>query len=329
MYAFITKLLFRLDAEKIHHQSTRLIRWASVCPRLLRAISQAPPPSPTEVAGITFRNPIGLAAGFDKDAELLLALPHLGFGFVEVGTVTLQAQVGNAKPRLFRIPESRSLFNRMGFNSKGAGIVAENIKRAQGKLPKDFRIGVNIGKNKDTPAHQAADEYAVCASFFEGLADYLVVNVSSPNTPGLRALQSLESVSEIVSRIRQVIRRWNPTPPLFVKLAPELAGDAMTVLLNHAESVGIDGFVLTNTLQGEHRSQVGGFSGQCLQERSREVLRMARESFSGPIISVGGIMDSEEVARRQSLGAHLVQTYSGWVYGGPRFVGELLKGWKK
>jgi dihydroorotate dehydrogenase len=327
MYNQIKHLLFRLDAEKTHHRVCAGLKILHRVPGLLRKISDCPPPAPVEVAGMRFRNPIGLAAGFDKNADLVGLLPDLGFGFVEIGTVTLQPQVGNAKPRLFRIPETQSLFNRMGFNSAGAGVVSETLRRARRGLPQDFRVGVNLGKNKDTPAEAAANEYAVCASFFENLADYLVVNVSSPNTPGLRNLQTIESISEIVSRIRQVIKRWSPAPSVFVKLAPELDEGVLMAITCEASSLGIDGFVLSNTLQGEHGSQSGGWSGECLRLKSREFLERARKTYKGPIISVGGIMDAAEAKCRRELGAQLIQTYTGWVYSGPRFPAALLNGW--
>jgi dihydroorotate dehydrogenase len=237
--------------------------------RILRFISGAnleKDRHPVVVGGVTYRNPIGLAAGFDKEGTLIPALAHLGFGFVEVGTVTPRPQPGNPKPRLFRDPKRFSLFNRMGFNSPGADVVAKNVAeaRASGDLPPDFRIGINLGKNKETSPEDAARDYGSAVRPFENLADYLVVNVSSPNTPGLRALQTVESITKIVEAIRAELSKWRIKPPIYLKLAPEVSGEALDQLLNEEKNLGIDGWVLTNTLGGFWKGAQGGWSGGAL-----------------------------------------------------------------
>jgi len=315
-----------MDAERAHRLVCFFIRLMGRVPGCLRLLSGSfDSHRPVSILGMAFRNPIGLAAGFDKDAKLLPYLPDLGFGFAEIGTVTLKPQVGNKRPRLFRIPEERSIFNRMGFNSEGAGRVADRLRKAREKLPDNFRVGVNIGKNKDTPNVQAADEYAVCCSFFEDLADYIVINISSPNTSGLRDLQSSTQIQEIVGRVRLVTKGWKKVPPLFVKLAPELNAGGLAALAAELESLGVDGLVLTNTLGGEFRGQTGGYSGLKVKELSREALRIARSNTSRPIISVGGIDGEAEALQRWLLGASLLQIYSAWIFEGPSILKELVQ----
>jgi len=314
-----------MDAEAAHRLVCFLVTVFSKFPGFLKWISSSHDTErPVDLLGMRFRNPVGLAAGFDKDARLVKYLPELGFGFVEVGTVTLKPQVGNKRPRLFRFPEEKSLFNRMGFNSEGAGNVSERIRKARREIPENFRVGVNIGKNKDTPNLHAADEYAVCVSFFEGLADYLVINISSPNTSGLRDLQTPKQIQEIVSRVRQVTRTWKTKPPIFVKLAPELNTAGLKELASEMDQLEIDGLVLTNTLGGEFNGQSGGWSGEKVKVLSREALQIARANTKKPIISVGGIDGQEEAELRFQLGASLLQIYSAWIFKGPALLKEIL-----
>jgi len=325
MYAIFKFFFFKLDAERAHLLACFFLVTLGKIPGALKIVSASnTTEKPVDFLGMCFRNSIGLAAGFDKDAKLVKYLPDLGFGFVEVGTVTLHPQAGNKRPRLFRFPKEKSLFNRMGFNSEGAGLVSERLKKARQKLPENFRVGVNIGKNKDTPNSEAADEYAVCCSFFESLADYIVINISSPNTLGLRDLQSSEQIKEIVERVRQVTRAWKTKPPILVKLAPELNDQGLSELASELPSLGVDGLVLTNTLAGEFRGQSGGWSGERLKQLSREALRIARARTNIPIISVGGIDGREEVELRLQMGAGLLQIYSSWVYAGPKLLSRML-----
>ncbi len=349
LWALLKWFLFRLDAEKVHRFSVAMLRLGMRLGRApLRWLSGARP-APTIVAGaagaaslttparagqavvfgMTFASRLGLAAGFDKDAEILAGLPDLGFGFAEIGTVTPRPQPGNDRPRLFREPERQAIFNRMGFNGLGSAIVAERVARVRPELPPGFRIGINIGKNKDTPNEEAAQDYLRAARAFEDLADYLVINVSSPNTPGLRALQSAEALRPIVEQVNAVITGWKSRPPLLLKLAPEVRGPDLGEILAAGEKWGINGWVLTNTLAGTievgGQPLPGGWSGGPLTEKSRASLIEARRLTALPIISVGGILTPEEAMLRLDAGADLIQIYTGWVFGGPGFPAKLAR----
>lgn len=269
-----------------------------------------------------FASRVGLAAGFDKDAEIVPALPSLGFGFAEIGTVTPRPQSGNDRPRLFRDLERQCVFNRMGFNGLGAAVVAKRLESVRDRLPSAFRVGVNVGKNKDTPLEEAARDYAAAAAAFKSLADYIVINVSSPNTAGLRSLQAIESLHPIVDAVKEAIRGAK-SPPLLLKLAPEVESEELARIFAAADRWGVDGWVLTNTLAGNREGLSGGWSGKVLTELSRTRLEQARAVTRLPIISVGGIMDADEAERRVRLGANLVQIYSGWIFGGPSFPVEI------
>ncbi len=328
---------FRLDAETAHLGTIALIRLAI---RLggfpLRLLSGVPKRAARlstpryRTLGMEFCTRVGLAAGFDKNCELLEGLPAFGFGFAEIGTVTPRPQPGNDRPRLFRAPAEGAIFNRMGFNSLGAEVVSRRLREVRPRLPEEFRVGVNIGKNKDTPNEQASSDYQQAARAFQGLADYLVINVSSPNTPGLRALQSAEALRPIVEAVTKEIGSWERRPPLLLKLAPELSDEELSNLVPKLESWGVDGWVLTNTLAGNWNRGVsnslpGGWSGKPLTERSRHVLRAVRSISQLPIISVGGIDSVEEAEERIRLGADLIQVYTGWVFNGPAFVAKIAE----
>jgi dihydroorotate dehydrogenase len=359
IWNFVKRLLFRFDAEGVHRFSVamvrvaiRLGRWplrllsgAARLPHKPRAGAPASLAAPVaasspaasgavRVFGMDFASRLGLAAGFDMDAEILGGLPDLGFGFAEIGTVTPRPQPGNDRPRLFREPERQAIFNRMGFNGLGAAIVAERVARIRPSLPPGFRVGINIGKNKDTPNEDAAQDYLRAASAFEDLADYIVINVSSPNTPGLRALQSVASLEPVVEGVNRLISGWKSRPPLLLKLAPEVRGEDLRAVIEACEKWGIDGWVLTNTLAGTidvtggaagTQALSGGWSGGPLTEKSRQSLVEARSFTKRPIISVGGILAPEEAALRLELGADLVQIYTGWVFGGPGFPAKVAK----
>ncbi len=324
---------FKWDAETIHHVFVRIISFLGsfglgrLLLRLMSGAFLSKTNKPIEIFGVKFRNPIGLAAGFDKEGKLVRALPHLGFGYVEVGTVTPRAQPGNLRPRLFRDPERFSLFNRMGFNSPGAKTVAINVRNARnnGNLPENFRIGINLGKNKETSAENAANDYALAVKEFENLADYFVLNVSSPNTPGLRDLQTVESLKKIMSAVRLEMSKWNIKPPVLLKLAPELIGRPLDELIDAEKEIGVDGWVLSNTLGGFWKGGRGGWSGGALGMLSRDHLDGVRSRSRLPILSVGGIIHSSEVRERLDRGADAVQVYTGWVYFGPRWIPFLLK----
>jgi dihydroorotate dehydrogenase len=332
LWRLVKPVLFFFDPEIIHDFAVgflKIVRFLGPLPIKMVSGSGTRDIKPCSVLGTEFRSRVGLAAGFDKDAEIIRAIPYLGFGFVEIGTVTPRPQPGNPRPRLMRAPEKRALFNRMGFNGKGAEAAARNLKKAKGTLPAGFRVGVNIGKNKDTPLECAADDYVKAAAYFEDLADYLVINISSPNTPGLRSLQTGDTVGAIASRVNALISRWKTRPPLLLKLAPEVSGDDLESIMKHGEAVGIDGWVLTNTLGGKWPLKAseleGGWSGAPLTERALDVLRKARGLTQKTIISVGGIMSAEDAKRRIEAGADLVQIYTGWIYSGPSFPVEVAR----
>ncbi len=325
-WAGLKALAFRLDAERAHHLSVALLRViGACCPPLLRVLSAScfmPKTLEKQIGALRFKHPVGLAAGFDKNAELLPYLPYLGFASAEIGTVTPRPQGGNAKPRLVRDPARKALFNRMGFNNEGADAVLARLAAARKKLPADFVVGVNLGKNKDTPLEAAANDYRLLARVFCDLAHYLVINVSSPNTPGLRALQSEQHLEPIV---RAVLEETKGKLPVFLKLAPEIEGADLQGLIQAAEGWGLSGFVLTNTLGGQYAGQPGGWSGEVLRERALRALMTARSATRLPIIAVGGIMTPADAEERMQAGATLLQIYSGWVYAGPSFPARIVK----
>lgn len=279
-----------------------------------------------EFFGLHFPNPIGLAAGFDKNARILPLLEDIGFGFVEAGTITPEAQDGNPKPRLFRNVEQRSILNRMGFNNLGMNVIADNISDHKKKHSLKRPIGINIGKNKNTPEENAVDDYIKLAKKLKDVGDYFVVNVSSPNTPGLRDLQSEKFLLNCVDKIKPILNK-----PVLVKLAADLNNENLVSLLHALEDSQYDGIILCNTtIDRSHAPWAeslgpGGLSGSVLRIRSREMLLLAKKHYSKPIISVGGIDSSEEVAWRLENGASLVQVYSELIFQGPYFVQKLLK----
>ena len=278
---------------------------------------------------VSLPNSLGLAAGFDKNAEILPYLPYFGFGQAEIGTVTPKPQGGNEKPRLFRNSKDKTLFNRMGFNNLGAGLVSERVRRIKPKLPTDFKVGVNLGKNKSTPDEDAASDYAKVAEAFTDCADYFVINVSSPNTPGLRALQNPESLRKILSSVQKVVRDAGVSIPIYVKLAPEIEGEDLKSIIEALEAAQVSGFVLTNTYGGvsiyRGKELSGGVSGQNLSSISLLRLKEARSYTQLPIISVGGIMNERDAVERVKAGATAIQLYTGWIYGGPFFPKRILK----
>ena len=338
LWRLIRAFLFRFDAETAHLVALRTLQLISRLPVKVRnlpvriLISGAPgerrsEPMRWNALGMEFSSPVGLAAGFDKDSEILAVLPNLGFGFAEIGTVTPRPQAGNDRPRLFRDRARSALFNRMGFCGLGATIVSSRLARARPGLPAGFRVGVNIGKNRETLLDRASDDYRRAITPFRDLADYVVINVSSPNTPGLRSLQTVDSLRPILAEVGDEVANWSRKPPLLLKLAPELSGDALAELVLELERAGIDGWVLTNTLAGELSALgtklSGGWSGGPLAEASRRSLREVRAISRLPIISVGGIMRAEEAQVRMEMGANLIQIYTGWIYRGPGFPAEI------
>jgi dihydroorotate dehydrogenase len=325
MYRFLFNVfLRRLDPEFAHHLGAWTLK-AMFALRLIRPSSG----QEVVVAGISFPNRIGMAAGFDKDAKLVRQLHALGFGHVEIGTVTAQAQPGNTRPRLFRIPEQRALINRMGFNNEGADAVAARLAalRASGaKLPV---IGVNIGKTKVVELKDAAGDYRYSAEKLAPYADYLAVNVSSPNTPGLRELQQIASLRPIL----EAVVEKSGGKPVFVKIAPDVTNEEAIEIAQLSEELGLAGIIATNTtisrdgIDSEIAKESGGLSGPVLAERSKELLKVLRNRLPKEmaIISVGGIETAAHVNERLELGADLVQGYTGFVYFGPFWAKSLTR----
>jgi dihydroorotate dehydrogenase len=317
MYSLIRKLLFQLDAEDAHELAVRQMIALQRIPIVLRAIERfcAPPPSARrELMGLTFRSPIGIAAGFDKNGLMMPMLAALGFGFVEVGTVTLRPQPGNPRPRLFRYPEHGALINRLGFNNDGADVVAERLKSWIPTVP----LFVNIGKNRDIPIDAAADDYGACAMKLAPYADAVVVNLSSPNTPSLRELQRPEHLERILTAVG----------PAIVKIAPDI-DDAMLAEICDVCATRARGMICTNTTIARPFSsnETGGLSGAPLMEPATSILAKVRERVGPnyPLIGVGGIFTADDVRAKFVAGADLVQLYTGFVYEGPRMPSRLAR----
>jgi len=326
LYRLARPVLFRLDPEDAHHL---VLRGAAVCPDALARLlgPRLPQGLETQVAGLNLPTPIGLAAGLDKEAQAVPLWAHLGFGFVEVGTVTPKPQPGNPRPRVHRLPEHRALINSMGFPSDGAEGMAARLQRLR-----DARrwpatpVGVNLGKNKDTPADQAHEDYRLLAQKFRGLADYLVVNVSSPNTPGLRELQSPDALARITGTVVQEA----PDLPVFVKLSPDLEESAIGQAVETVLGVGVQGLIATNTTVSRPvpSQQKGGLSGAPLHALALGRVQAVLDAVSGrvPVIGVGGIDTVPKAADLLARGCAAVQIYTGFIYEGPGLPARLAWG---
>ena len=326
-YRFIFRAFFqKLDPEFAHELVVAGLKAARIL-GLLRAPKSK---NSYRVMGLNFENLLGMAAGFDKNGQLIRELHALGFGHVEIGTVTPRAQPGNPKPRLFRLPKNRALINRMGFNNEGADVVAERIRTLRNSGVLLPVIGINIGKNKDTSAQDAASDYELAANKLAPLADYLVINVSSPNTAGLRDLQQVDALRPILTAVLKV----SGSTPVLLKIAPDLATsdiEAVTALVNE---LNLAGMVATNTtisranlIAEANTGELGGLSGPMLQERALEVLDLIRAGLAKDktVISVGGVFTRSDLQQRIDRGADLVQGYTGFVYGGPAWAKSLTR----
>ncbi|MBV6644691.1 MAG: quinone-dependent dihydroorotate dehydrogenase [Cyclobacteriaceae bacterium] len=336
MYHILKHLLFLMPAERAHYFTTGLLRLVMSIPGV-KAIFQSlfcldDPRLQKELFGLTFKNPVGLAAGFDKNAELIHQLPALGFGFLEVGTVTPKGQPGNPKPRLFRLKSDEALINRMGFNNAGMDLAAEKLKNR----PKSVIIGGNIGKNKVTPNEQAKDDYLKCFEALFPYVDYFVVNVSSPNTPDLRQLQDKEPLAELLQTLKAANNKKEVDKPILLKIAPDINTHELSDILEIIDSVGIDGIIATNTTVDRaglatphHETEKignGGLSGKPLRNRSTEIVSQIRAKTPDlPIIAVGGIYDEASAIEKLDAGADLVQIYTGFVYEGPGLIKRINK----
>ena len=328
---FIRPLLFMFDPEMVHHVTFRLIKLAHRlgCSVLFRKLYRINDPSlHRQVFGIDFPNPVGLAAGFDKDAQLYHELANFGFGFIEIGTVTPKPQDGNPKKRLFRLKEDQGIINRMGFNNRGVENAVKALRKNNGVV-----IGGNIGKNKTTPNARAAEDYRQCFEALFPYVDYFVVNVSSPNTPDLRALQDKEPLTALLNDL-QVVNNQKSTPkPILLKIAPDLTHGQLKDIIEIVALTKIDGVIATNTtiardgLISGHKNEAGGLSGRPLRERSTEVIRFLHQESKGafPIVGVGGINSAQDALDKIDAGAALVQIYTGFVYGGPALIRDINK----
>ena len=335
MYRVLRSLLFRLSAERAHRLGMAFLRglggWPGVCRALrARALRALPYDAGVSVAGLEFAHPVALAAGLDKEAEAVEGLLALGFAAVEVGTLTPRPQPGNPLPRLFRLPEHRALINRMGFNNHGALAAAERLGARSWKAAP---VGVNLGKNKDTPLERAVEDYVACVDALAPLGDYVVINASSPNTPGLRKLQEPEHLSALLSAVRTRLIQVAPGKPLFLKIAPDLTPEAVDEVVDVARACGLQGLIATNTTLArpfEHpvAKEAGGLSGAPVREAATAVIRRAYARSGGalPIIGVGGIFTAEDVYEKLRAGASAVQVYTGFIYEGPGMVRQLLTG---
>lgn len=331
-YSLIRNLLFTLPPETAHHLSLSGI---SLAERLgMTAVLPAIPDQPAKLMGLTFPNPVGLAAGLDKNGDHIDGLAALGFGFIEIGTVTPRPQPGNPQPRLFRLPEATAIINRMGFNNLGVDHLVGQVERMRYK----GILGINIGKNFDTPVERAVDDYLICLDKVYAHASYVTVNISSPNTQGLRSLQSGDALAALLeplkSRQQQLATQHGRHVPLVVKIAPDLLREDVEVIATQLRRFEIDGVIATNTTISReavkglpHAEETGGLSGAPVREASTRVVRELVEMLEGklPVIGVGGITDGESAAEKVRAGAALVQLYTGFIYKGPTLIREAAK----
>jgi len=327
---FIKPILFLGDPEWIHYFIFSIIKWVNKIPgisqfiRLLYEVNH--PKLERELFGIKFKNPIGLAAGFDKDAKLYKELSNFGFGFIEIGTLTPKPQSGNSKKRLFRLPEDKGLVNRLGFNNEGVEAAIPRLNKN-----KNIIIGGNIGKNKATPNKKAVDDYRFCFNSLYPFVDYFVVNVSSPNTPNLRALQEKKPLTELLNTLQNLNKSKEKPKPILLKIAPDLNKDQLLDIIDIIKKTNIAGVIATNTtlsrkgLKSSNQFESGGLSGKPLTDKSTEVIRflVERSNKAFPIIGVGGIHKPNDAIEKLNAGADLIQLYTGFVYEGPALVKRI------
>lgn len=336
LYPLIRKFFFALDAETAHGigmSGVSFLKSSGMSCLLAKPVAACP----VEVMGLKFPNPVGLAAGLDKNGDYIDGLAGLGFGFLEIGTITPRPQPGNPKPRLFRIPEAQGIINRMGFNNEGVDRLLENVRAAQ--FPKKGGIlGINIGKNASTPIEKAADDYLLCLDKVYADASYVTVNISSPNTKNLRELQKDEALDDLLAQLKvrqeQLAERHGKYVPMTLKIAPDLDDEQITAIADALRRHRMDGVIATNTTLSRdgveglaNADETGGLSGAPVFRKSTEVLRKLSAALAGelPIIGVGGIMSGADAAEKIRAGASLVQFYSGFIYRGPELVGEAAE----
>jgi len=331
-YSALRKVFFKFDPETIHEMTIKGLKATGATPFNF-AYKQRIPNKPVQVMGIYFPNPCGLAAGLDKNGECIRAFDDMGFGFVEVGTVTPRPQPGNDKPRIFRIPEANAVINRMGFNNKGVDYLVDQVRAAKFKGV----LGINIGKNKDTPDENAKDDYIYCMQKVYNYATYITVNISSPNTPGLRSLQYGEPLSELLSALKKeqtiLAKKYDKYVPIAVKIAPDLTKEEIESIAQCLIINDIDGVIATNTTLArdkvenfEYGNEAGGLSGQPVKDKSTEVIKILAKALADklPIIGVGGIASGNDANEKIAAGAKLVQVYTGFIYQGPELVKDIV-----
>lgn len=331
-YPLVRKALFQLDPERAHELTLQQLTRLSGTP-FTALIRQSLPFKPVNCMGLTFKNPLGLAAGLDKNGECIDAFGAMGFGFIEIGTVTPRPQPGNDKPRMFRVLEAQGIINRMGFNNLGVDHLVENVKKAH----YDGILGINIGKNKDTPVEQGKEDYLTCMDKIYPYAGYIAINISSPNTPGLRTLQYGEALDDLLQAIKtrqgELQQRHHKYVPVAVKIAPDLSEEELIQVADSLQRHNIDGVIATNTtldrslIKGlKHCDEAGGLSGRPVQLRSTEIIRRLSTELKGsmPIIGVGGIDSLVSAREKMEAGASLVQIYSGFIYKGPPLIKEIV-----
>ena len=348
MYQLLRKFLFRFDAEKVHYFSMNALSFLSKVPfgrMILNKNFSIANQQPVKAFQLNFKNPVGLAAGFDKNARYLVELELLGFGFVEIGTVTPLPQLGNDKPRLFRLPQDQAIINRMGFNNEGVAAIKERLSKYQAKRKNSsngnevgkFIIGGNIGKNKVTPNEDAWKDYEICFNELHEVVDYFVVNVSSPNTPGLRDLQQKDSLRKILTHLQELNAQKRIQRPLLLKISPDLAIEELEDIIDLALEINLDGLVATNTTISREKLNspkesveaigAGGVSGMPLNKVSKDICAFIHSKTNGriPIISSGGIFTPEDAKDRIQNGASLIQIWTSFIYEGPSVVRKIIK----
>jgi dihydroorotate dehydrogenase len=336
MYSLIKPFLFSMNPEKAHHFTFSLLKASRFIPGFGAASRKAwlveNPSLKRKLFGLEFRNPVGLAAGLDKDALVFEEMGNLGFGFVEIGTVTPKAQPGNDKPRLFRLVKNEALINRMGFNNQGAAAAAERLRNRKDRT---LLIGGNIGKNKVTPNEDAVSDYVKCFNELYEVVDFFVVNVSSPNTPNLRELQEKEPLTRLLNTLQELNRSKPKPKPILLKIAPDLSDTQLDDIIEIVKNTRLDGVIATNTTISREELDyskeeiekfgAGGLSGKPLSKRSTEVIRYLKQKSGNafPVIGVGGIHSVKDAMEKFAAGADLVQLYTGFIYHGPKLIKDI------
>lgn len=334
MYSLLKPILFRMDPERSHDLTLGQLAWLGKSP-LKGLISQSIADKPVQCMGLTFKNPLGLAAGLDKNGACIDAFAAMGFGFIEVGTVTPRPQAGNPKPRLFRLPGAEAIINRMGFNNLGVDNLVNNVKASNYK----GILGINIGKNKDTPVEQGTEDYLICLDKVYGHASYVTVNISSPNTPGLRSMQYGEAFDELLSSVKarqQILAdQHGRYVPVVVKIAPDMNLEELQSVADCLRRHRMDGVIATNTTlsregveQLEHGDEAGGLSGKPVRQKSTATVQSLKSMLAGelPIIGVGGIDSQGSAQEKLAAGADLLQIYTGFIYQGPALIKRIVNG---